>query len=339
MTLTQISNETQLDTTPPARVGPVFVCGRQHCGNTVVARMIAGFPGCFGITNEGIFFEHRGRLDAMKDPIERARWIVEHLWLKDEQLLATAVEHITRWAGQHRDADALAAYVEAMRFLTHHTGDHFWSQKATSYIFYGHEILQSMPDVRIIYLIRNPHDVCASKKRRDPDHERIVSWAVSWNKGLRIAKALEQAYPDRVLLLKYEDLVSQPPQTVRSICGFLGVPFRDEYLDVPVINTAEAQYKVVQDAPRGFDKSRLFNYPKHLTPAEMAALDLVLDNRLVRTYYPDMPHREQRVSCPARLAALRLVAVGPLRYLWGQVQFARTCGAPFAARLMRRLAR
>ncbi len=322
---------------PEKPPGPVFVSGRQHSGNTVVSLIFARIPGCFAIDQEGIFFDHRTRLDRTKDPVPRARWIASNLKLRSDELTRQAIDHLSAWARQHRDADALAQYLEVMRYLTATTGNRFWQQKATGYIFHGRQVLTSIPDSRMVYLIRNPYDVSASLKRRAPWHERIVGWGISWNKGLAIAHRLEQDFPGRVHLLRYEHLVSQPQQSVAALCEFVGVPFDPSYLDVPHVNPAEAMYQVV-DGPRGLNTSRLYYYVDRLSPAEIAALDLVVSRRWIEHYYPNLPHRSKPRTAAATLGGFWLVALGPFHYGWTKLRIGRnTQSGPFIERMLRRL--
>ncbi len=318
---------------------PVFILGRQHCGNTVTTLIVGRMTGCFAIRDEGIFFEHRARLDRM--PLApRAEWIARNMRVEEPDLAARVAEYLPRWAADHPQADALALYLEAMRFLTKQAGASFWCQKGTSYIFMAREILRAIPDARLVYMVRNPYDVCASKKKRFPDRERIIGWAVSWNRGLSIASALASAMPHRVMLVKYEEMVTDPASVGRTLSAFVGVPFDPAILDVPHINPAEQQHTVVAGT-KGLNTSRRYYYLDRLSKSEIKALDLMISRRLIRAFYPDLPHRTERMGVRALLGAWWLILSGPFRYLgnrlwWSRKQgysfFRRTFGRFFTAR-------
>lgn len=320
----------------PVQPGPVFVSGRQHSGNTLVTLMLGRMDGCFAIEEEGIFFEHRSRLDRHADAAARGRWIAANLRLTDADLTAAVAGHLAAWRADHFQADALSQYREAMRFLTRRTGRHFWAQKGTSYIFYGREILRDIPDARLIYLVRNPYDVCASKRRRGRWEERLVGWSLSWNKGLRLALRLSDEYPGRVLLLRYEDVALDPEAAARRLCGFVGLPFRADYLDVPHINPSENKYQVVAGS-RGINRSRLFYFRDNLPPREIAALDMLIDRTLLARFYPELPHRPGHTPLVSKLAGAALIAKGPVHYGFDKVRFSLRHGAPLAARTLQRL--
>lgn len=321
----------------PTSLGPVFVSGRQHSGNTVISLIIGRMPGCWANEEEGVFFDHRSRLDRMADPVQRAEWIASHLKLNDEHRTIQAIAHLKSWAKQHRDANALDQYVEVMRYLTALTGNRFWQQKATGYIFQGEEILTALPEARMIYLIRNPYDVCASLKRRNRWHERIVGWSVSWNKGMAVAHRLAKQFPKRIHLVRYEDLVQHPKTHIDSLCRFIGVPFDPTYLEVPHINPAEAKFKVI-NGTSGLTASRVYTYEGRLNPVEIAALDMIISKKWLVQYYRRLPHQCKPTRSLSRLGALWLVIVGPFWYAWCKLRITqRTLSGPFLARMLRRL--
>lgn len=313
---------------PPT--APVFILGRQHCGNTVTTLIVGRMPGCFAIRDEGIFFEHRARLDRL--PLDaRAEWIARNMRVEEPDLAAKVANHLPRWAQSHPQSDALALYLEAMRYLTEQAGATFWCQKGTSYIFMAREILQAIPDARLVYMVRNPYDVCASKKKRFPDRERIIGWAVSWNKGLSIAAALARAMPQRVMLVKYEDMVTDPASVGRALSDFVGVPFDPAILDVPHINPAEKQHTVVEGT-KGLNTTRRYYYVDRLSKSEIKALDLLISRRMIGMFYPDLPHRSQRPGLGALLGAVWLIVSGPFRYLANRLWWSRKQGYSFFRR-------
>ncbi len=317
-------------------VRAVFVCGRQHSGNTLASHLLASVPGCFCIPDEGVFFEHRSRLDRLNDPDAAARWIGRNLKLADAELTRRVGEHLLRWTAAHPGVSPLNQYREAMRFLTEATGNRFWAQKATSYIFYADEILRDMPEAQIVYLVRNPYDICASKKRRAPKEERIVGMTVAWNRGARAAESLARREPDRVLIMPYERLVREQEPSIRELCAFLGISYDPALLDLPLVNPSEAKYRVVEPG-HGISAGRVYRYPQQLDAAEVAAIDMIADRAIVDRYYPDPPHRGTPIGLGTRCRAAWLVVIGPLRYLADKVRFARRFGLPLGSRLRRRL--
>ena len=205
-----------------------------------------------------------------------------------------------------------------MRFATTSSGKRFWVRRATSYIFYAEQILTLMPEARLLYLLRNPFDKCASLKRRSPRHDRFAGMVIGWNKGLRIASKLQHAYPDRIRIVRYEDMVTKPVETFRGVFDFVGVPFRDEYIEIPHVNRSEAHQIRTSDTT-GLNTSRVYYYVDVLRPSEITAVDMLVSKQKIREMYPDLPpHRA--AGWGRRLGALGWLALSPYRYGASQVR-------------------
>ena len=303
----------------------VFICGRQHSGNTLMATVFERLPGYFCIADEGDFFEHRPRIDAMQDPARRAAWICEHLKTHRPDLEEAARARLLDWIGESGQTDALSLYREAMRYLTEYTGNRCWAQKATSYIFFADRILREMPEARIVYMMRNPFDVAASKKRRDPRQEYLLGWTVSWNRGAALARRLMREYPDRTHLVRFESLLEEPERVLRELCLFLGVPYTPDGLQVDHVNPAEDPYRKKEGA-KGFDRSKAYYYPKSLRPSEIAAVDMLASAKLLAQYYGDLPHRRRRLGILPLLGGVWRIASGSVRSLFERIRWARRQG-------------
>jgi len=344
------------------RPGPVFVSGRQHSGNTLVSVIIGRCPECAAHTHENVFFERREPIDKIENSAERIERVIDDLRIdhSDQAAHDRTAEHLREWAAANPEADALAAFNEGMRFSTELTGNTFWLQKATSYIFYAREVLDSVPGSKLIFLMRNPYDISASRKKRSENkgwlNDSFVTTAVAWNRGFRIANRLAEELPDRFLPVRYEDLVTDPEGTMQRVFEFLGIPFDPAYLDVPHINPAENQFtgKDVaavsreslekkpgeQEKRGGINRSRLYYYKDRLNAWEIALVDMLIDSSLVERYYPELPHTLGKHSIGAKFVACCNLAVAPLRIAKTLLRARKMRGFSigwFVARIKRRI--
>lgn len=262
---------------------PVFVIGRQHSGNTMLARMLGRHDQFRAFCGEGTFFE---RLPALKkaSPSERRRAVAREI--SGGELSADEVlGHIQRRAG-HSDR-ALHHYLAAKRGLTEEAGASRWVQKATSYVFHVPEILEHLPKAQILFLVRNPLDLAASTKRRGakPGWLRMI-WG--WNRGIRRARKLEGAYPEHIRLVRYEDLVVAPTDTFREICEFCGVSFQEDCMDIPHVNRSETPFNQ-QSESRGTSTDRVFYFTDVLSPSEQTVVERLVASEPLQQLYPDLP--------------------------------------------------
>lgn len=100
-----------------------------------------------------------------------------------------------------------------------------WIEKTPSHIHRMGQILQSYPDARILLLIRDGRNVAISLRKRWGDFERS---ARRWVEDNRAGEPYWN-HPS-VMVLKYEDLVSNFEHELKGVCAFIGEPFEDAFL-------------------------------------------------------------------------------------------------------------
>lgn len=102
-------------------------------------------------------------------------------------------------------------------------------------------ILEEIPDARIIYLVREPMDMLLSTISwlgytwrvfsdplvKYPFIEEIIAFARHWYEYP--LQMLDQADPDRYLILRYDDLVADPERTVREIYRKFGYKISPDF--------------------------------------------------------------------------------------------------------------
>lgn len=314
---------------------PVFVSGRQHSGNTVITTMICKMDGCLPTAGEGLFFSLRDRIDQIDDPAAKAVKLLYSMTKIREDVTEKLKPYLLDLAKQ--GDSAIAMYLKGMRYACEVSGNRWWVQKATHYIFFADEILQEIPDAKFIYMLRNTFDIMASRKNRHAERERLFGQSIGWNRGLRIANRIKQDSPQTLEFVQYENLVAEPEPTVRGLCAFLGADFGPELLQVKHVNASQKSYEERQKAI-GFNRSRLYYYINTLTPAEIAAMDLMTDHKLLHKYYPSLPHYQQRPGLGAKIVGVLLVAISPFRFVIDKVLWARQHGMSVVGYFKKRMA-
>jgi Sulfotransferase family len=91
------------------------------------------------------------------------------------------------------------------------------------------ELATLFPDARFIYLVRDGRDVAMSWI--DAGWQRYYEPGFEWPQAMACLRRDQRTYPDRVLEVRYEDLVRRAEDTVRRICDFLGEDFEPAMLD------------------------------------------------------------------------------------------------------------
>lgn len=291
---------------PSSPEGPLYVIGRQHSGNTLLATMLGRHPCVYPFTGEGTFFEHRRAIQQEEDPVPRVA--AEVAGGADPPLSAEVRKELTRFLHRERGGETTVSdlYSRGKERVAASEGADRWVQKATSYVFHVDDILRALSASRLIFLLRNPLDLGASLKRRDNWH-RVLRMIWGWNRGVRLAHRWGDE--ERVLLVRYEDLVRRPEALLREVCSFAGLSFDEALLEVPHVNRSETPYNT-DSAETGLDDSRVYYYRDVLSPEEEAVVRTWADTDRLRSAYPDLP--QPRKHGAVGKVGLTVQAVGGL---------------------------
>ena len=102
--------------------------------------------------------------------------------------------------------------------------------KQIKYFFYLPQLLRVFPDSRFIVLTRDPRVNAQRKKLRKLNSgSNAIYLSALWRNTYQNVLYLKQQRK-AVKVIRYEDLVSNPEATIRSVCDFLGIPFIPEML-------------------------------------------------------------------------------------------------------------
>jgi len=118
------------------------------------------------------------------------------------------------------------------------------------------------PDAKYIHLVRDGRDVAISFARTPWWSADIMENLRRWEREVSVIvnDATRFVGRDRMFLVRYEDLVRDPEQTLRGICCFLGVEFESAMLDPANYTRYETYLKqsfeeISSDALRQWERS------------------------------------------------------------------------------------
>ena len=290
---------------------PVFVVGNSRSGTTMVGRALGRHPLVFTL-GEIHFFEQlqsSDGVDARIPETDAARLAAQLLCIQHDG-------YLNQGDPARFHAEARAILLSASRrttasgvfegFLLHEaakSGKAVPCDQTPRNVFYIGEILRLYPRARVVNLIRDPRDVLLSQKRKwkrrslgakdIPFGEALRSWAnyhpvvtsALWNASVRAADRF--AGHERVRSLRFEDLLTDPKSELAGVCGFLGLPFDENMLEVPQVGSSSGP-----DRPnrRGIDRSRAGSWRNGgLSDAEVFLCQKVTGSFMRRHGYPVEP--------------------------------------------------
>lgn len=217
---------------------PIFIVGANRSGTTLL-RLILNAHSRIAIPEEFIYFNSKLAgisIQRWRDPqLTRSGYrdfVRGFLHGAQEAIIPLRPEQLERLIIADSAVDLRRPYQLALESWAHHFGKVRWGEKTPGNLFYADIILEMFPDSRFIYLMRDPRAGVHSMMRTHIFSDDVAINALNRRKynedGLLF---LERHVPsDQRLLLRYEDLVSEPESSVRKICDFVGEPFEPEML-------------------------------------------------------------------------------------------------------------
>ncbi len=154
-----------------------------------------------------------------------------------------------------------------------------WGEKTPGNLFYADILLQMFPDAKFIHLIRDPRAGVSSMMKTTFFPDDIAFNAMSRRKFMRKGRAiLEKSVPAaQRLLLRYEDIVTEPEVTIRAICNFVGEEFEPAmlsfYKDSSRYMKEEASSSFNKAATKPISAAMLDKWKKQLAPADIALIE------------------------------------------------------------------
>jgi len=149
-----------------------------------------------------------------------------------------------------------------------------WINKTPQNLLVGKQLLQLFPESRFLLCVRDPRATIASAMRR-PWGPRTVEQGVSWwTQQAQLGLNLQAEFPDRVLTVRYEDVLSDPRTTLERILRFSGEA------------GAEKIIRAHQAAGMTLQAERRSAWEQQFSESEKDQLDRALATWLERYGYP-----------------------------------------------------
>ena len=140
-------------------------------------------------------------------------------------------------------------------------------------------LARSFHNAKFIQIVRDPRAVCASKKASFNTYPWLFL-ARQWRKLAALAWFYQQRdcdFRQRVLLIKYENLIRNPEQTIKEICKHLELDFDQQMIDPKNFIDGSGE-KWIQNTSFGkgkqeFDKNSIYRWQNTLTDCEVSFIE------------------------------------------------------------------
>jgi hypothetical protein len=269
---------------------PVFIVGCPRSGTTLLRLMLGSHPD-LSIPPESHFipkvwsvrrrYQGNGSVKVERlaaDIMRNDRFREWHL--PDDEVMVRL-----RSLRDPRIADVIEALFVA---YAEREGKRRWGDKTPGYALEMVRITKMFPTARFIHLIRDGRDV-ATSFRDNFDEIRWTDAAIAWATRVRKGRAQGRAVgSDKYLEVRYEDLVSDPPSVLTSICDFIDLPYVPEMLEYSDQVSEAVPEREQQQIHKGLLRpptKGMRDWRRETSPAELALFEALAGRELKRFGY------------------------------------------------------
>jgi LPS sulfotransferase NodH len=209
---------------------PIFVVGAPRSGTTLLRLILNRHPE-IGLCDETFFFYYAARrrraFGDLANPRHRRRLI--DAYLSTRRIQETGLDLGALGDRLARDGTSYDAFFSTLlRFYAESHGKTRWGEKTPLHAAELPTLAAWYPDCRVVHIVRDPRDVVSSLQRMPWGARSVLRNARVW-KRLTAPPNADRARIER-MIVRYENLVTDPPGTVRSVCDFLGVSYEPQML-------------------------------------------------------------------------------------------------------------
>jgi protein-tyrosine sulfotransferase len=292
---------------------PIFILGSHKSGTSLLRSLLDGAEGLFVIPTEIHFFQYAGFwVDYALRPA-RPQELTFEQWV---QTLVQQVKHVNaeasvvgatgdnilpgrwdvnafseylrtravRYFEEKNYQGLLNSYIEALHvslFREPPVAQRF-VEKSVEQAEYAELIHRLYPDAKFLHVVRNPYATLVAIRRHMSQKNRYPFL----NKAIN---ALENSYYylyrnplliDEYLILRYEDLVNKPSDTMQKVAEFVGIEFSEMLLKPTTLGVPWTGNSTSGRVFEGISKQPLDAWQDKITPLEIRLVNLLFDHVL-----------------------------------------------------------
>jgi len=209
---------------------PILIIGAPRSGTTLLTTMLDAHPHIFMANESKIFVRILPHMNKYPSPVNKqtANKIIKRL--KTQELhyinsLPTATEVL----GAQGDMD-LATFLRSLfELLAEKEGKRRWGEKTAVSYRQLDLICKTYPDALLLAMERSPFEIAASYEKINPKWGSLGG-IIHW---LDFKQSLARKAPPtpRILIVSYENLITNPKSTLEDVCDHIGEKFDPVMLD------------------------------------------------------------------------------------------------------------
>jgi hypothetical protein len=250
----------------------VFIGGCSRSGTTLLGAML-GQNRCAVTTPESHFkfaALPANRSDLDEAVLRKALEVIERHWRFKIWETEVDTEEILAESAGTSYRGLLCSLVGRYAIRVGRPEANTWVDHTPENVTYGLALRELFPDARFIHIVRDGRGVASSILPLDWGPNTVSRAAHWWVESVSHGLALEMALDEtRIRRVHYEDLVSNPGDTLREICAFLEMDYSPEMIEAAgfvVPDYTAPQHEMIGRKPSA---DRAVRWKKALTPRQI----------------------------------------------------------------------
>ena len=275
---------------------PVFICGSMKSGTTLLTQLLDSHPDLFVMPGDSGFIATREKWQRSEFRDIARHWVHRLInptgkrpfWFmgKEKERFESFLQKLRRnLEGDRHTVFSCVVQALAGVLTDPDAPPRYWVEKNPHNELHAESLLEEFPGAKFIHILRDPLENIASLER----NAKVRGWtSTPFQRAHELKKLFAAARQNRTSLgaaryhvLRYEELVSTPESTLRELCHFLDIPYRDSML-IPTEAGKEGMSNSMYESDRVtgviMDRTRESRYEQELTPAEVQDIVTVLYN-------------------------------------------------------------
>lgn len=285
--------------------GPIFVAGAERSGTSLMYALLATHPNLAMTRRTNLWRYFYGQFGDLGDDENLDRCL--DVAMRYQRLVKLGIDWDAlrdEFVQGPRDYPRMFELIE--RQYADRMGRPRWGDKSLLTERHAEQIADAYPGARMIHMIRDPRDRYASvQKRWGRRRGGVGVGTAQWAFSADLAERNAVLHPESYLVVRYEDLVSDPVNATKEICDFIDEEYDPEMLTLRGDESFREQGSNSSYGPREagvISTNSIGRYREVLSDGQVRFIETSLGESMARFGY------EQSMDGGGAMAGLRFWA-------------------------------
>ena len=229
----------------------IFIVGNSRSGTTMLGRILNNHSEVFTFKELHFFYTLWSGKEILSYS-ESINLLAKLFCVQDNSIFKKNNFSLYKKNAEDLISDKSYNYLELYAiFLNHITSSNrmiISCEQTPNNLYFLREILEFFPNARVVIMVRDQRDVLLSQKNKwkrkflgateIPYYEAVRAYfnyhpiftSILWKRSLSYAEQFISNH--RIMIVKFEDIISSPNYLIKKICHFVNINFQDSMLKV-----------------------------------------------------------------------------------------------------------